>query len=106
MRVVPELGGDEDVLALESGDFLEGLLDTFTDLRLVAIDLGKIQVTVTSLEGFVDGSAGLTGRSLPGAKTQSRDLVARVKSDGSSGRHADGGFRGKFVRIGCRWEER
>jgi hypothetical protein len=40
---VPELGCDEDVLTLEVRDLAaEGLLESLSDLLLVAIDLGEI----------------------------------------------------------------
>jgi hypothetical protein len=68
---VPQLGCDEDVLALESRNLTaESLLEGLSDLLLVAVDLGKIKVTVASLESLKDGSANLTRLGLPCTKTQ------------------------------------
>lgn len=88
--VVPELGGDENVLALEAGDLGEGLLETLADLALVLVDLGQVEVAVAGLEGLVDAGADLAGGRLPGAVADDGDLVARVEGDGSSERHDDG----------------
>ena len=85
--MVPELGGDEDVLALEAWDLGEGLLDSLGDLLLVLVDLGEIEVLVASLEGLVDTSADLTGGGLPGAVAQGWDLVARGEGSSLSERH-------------------
>ena len=75
---VPELGCDKDVFALETGDLAtEGLLQSFRDLLLVTIDLRKVEVAVTGLEGFEDGSANLARLSLPGTKAQ---LAAGMQS--------------------------
>lgn len=65
MLVVPELGGDEEVLALEAGDLSKGLLHALGDLLLVLVDLGEIEVLVTGLEGLVDADGHLTGGGLP-----------------------------------------
>jgi hypothetical protein len=67
---VPELGCDEDVLALEAGDVLVGTLDALGDLALVLVDGGQIKVAVANLEGLVDGLADLAGGGLPGAESQ------------------------------------
>ncbi|KAI6773611.1 hypothetical protein HG531_000460 [Fusarium graminearum] len=85
--VVPKLSGDEDVLTLKARDLAEGLLDTLTNLTLVLVDLGKIEVTVASLKGLVDTIADLTGSSLPCAVADLGDLPARVESDSSTERH-------------------
>lgn len=61
VAVVPQLGGDEDVLALQAGDLGEGLLDALADLALVLVDLGQVQVAVAGLEGLVDAGADLAG---------------------------------------------
>jgi hypothetical protein len=90
--VVPELSGDEDVLALETRDLVESLLDTLTNLTLVLVDLGKIKVTVASLEGLVDTVADLTRGSLPCAVTDLGNLPSRVESDSATERHDCGCF--------------
>lgn len=88
--VVPQLGGDEDVFALQAGDLSEGLLDALADLLLVAVDLGKIEVAVANLEGLEDAGADFARGSLPGAVAELGDLVAGVEGDGLSGRHVCG----------------
>jgi len=65
--VVPELGGDEDVLAAQAGDVDEGALDALADLALVLVDLGEVEVAVARLEGLVDAVADLARRSRSGA---------------------------------------
>jgi hypothetical protein len=65
---VPELGCDEEVLTLDA--LAESPLEGLSDLLLVAVDLGKINVLVTSLESLVDGSLDLAGLGLPCSKTQ------------------------------------
>jgi hypothetical protein len=65
---VPELGCDEEVLTLDT--LAECPLESLSDLLLVAIDLGKINVLVASLESLVDGGLDLTGLGLPCSKTQ------------------------------------
>ena len=65
---VPELGCDEEVLTLDA--LAESLLEGLSNLLLVAVDLGKINVLVASLESLVDGGLNLTGLSLPCSKTQ------------------------------------
>lgn len=71
MLRVPELRCDEDILALEARDLAtKSLLEGLCNLLLVAIDLGEIQMTVANLEGLKNGSANLTGLSLPRTKAQ------------------------------------
>lgn len=87
MGAVPQLGGDEDVLALQAGHLGQSLLDTLADLLLVGVDLGQIQVAVANLERLVDAGADLARAGLPGAVADLGDLVAGVEGDSSSGRH-------------------
>lgn len=71
MLRVPELGCDENVLALEAGYLAaKRLLESTSDLFLVAVDLGKVNVAVTSLESLEYGRLDLAGLGLPCAKTQ------------------------------------
>lgn len=90
VAVVPELGGDEDVLALQAGDVVEGLLDALGDLGLVLVDLGQVEVAVAGLEGLVDAGANLARRGLPGAVAEGWDLVARGEGESLSERHFGG----------------
>lgn len=80
--VIPQLGGEEDVLALQAGDLCKGLLDALAGLLLVAVDLGEVDVAVADLEGLVDALADFAGGGLPGAVAQEGDLVARVEGCG------------------------
>lgn len=89
---VPELGGDEDVLALEAGDVGDGAADALTNLALVAVDLGQIEVAVAGLESLVDAVANLTGGGLPGAVAETGQLGAGVEGDGLSERHCEWGL--------------
>lgn len=70
MGVVPQLGGDEEVLALET-ELFDALVQTLGDLLLVLVDLGQIEVAVASLESLVDANGDLTGLGLPGAVAES-----------------------------------
>lgn len=71
MLRVPELGCDEDVLALEVGHVAaKRPLERTGNLLLVAIHLGEIEVTVSSLESLKDSGLNLTWLRLPSAKTQ------------------------------------
>jgi hypothetical protein len=107
MLRIPELGCDEDVLALKARDLAaEGLLESLRNLLLVAVDLCEVQVAVAGLECFEDGGLDLTRLGLPGAKTQltvnrvsnavlegagySRDFGACVEGNGSSEGHVCG----------------
>ncbi|KAI6749377.1 hypothetical protein HG530_015216 [Fusarium avenaceum] len=51
-------------------DLSKRLLQGLGDLRLVAVDLSQVQVSVADLEGLVDTLADLTGRGLPCAVSQ------------------------------------
>jgi len=101
---VPELGGDEDVLALDA--LAESSLEGVGNLLLVAVDLGQIDVLVAGLEGLVNGGLDLAGLSLPCTESQltglllvethkacaaaaedSRDRGAGVELDSTSERH-------------------
>lgn len=66
---VVELGGDPDLLA---GD--TGVLDTLTDLSLVAVGKGGINVAVAGEESGLDSIPDLVGLGLPGTETDGRNL--------------------------------
>lgn len=66
---VIELGGDPDLL---TGD--TGVLNTKTDLVLVAVGKSSVNVTVASEESGLDGFADLVGLGLPCSKTDSGDF--------------------------------
>lgn len=62
--VVPQLGGDEEVLALEA-KLLDALVQALGDLLLVLVDLGQVEVPVAGLERLVDADRDLTRLGLP-----------------------------------------
>jgi hypothetical protein len=66
---VVKLGGDPDLLA---GD--TRVLDTETDLSLVAVGESSVNVTVTSEESGLDSLANLVGLGLPGTETDGGNL--------------------------------
>lgn len=66
---VVKLGGNPDLL---TGD--TGVLDTESDLSLVAVGKSSVDVTVTSEESGLDGFANLVGLGLPGTETDGGNL--------------------------------
>jgi len=51
--VVPQLGSDEDVLALDDA-LINGLANAFSSLLAVGVVPGTINVAVAELDGLVD----------------------------------------------------
>lgn len=96
--VVPKLGGDEDVLALQAGDLSQGTLQALANLLLVLVDLGQVEVAVSGLEGLVDAGADLAGGGLPGAVAKGGNLGTGVERDGLSEGHC-GGCIGKWYKV-------
>ncbi len=94
VAVVPQLGGDEDVLTLQARHLSKGTLEALANLLLVLVDLGQIEMTVSGLEGLVDASADLTRGRLPGAVAKGGNLGAGVEGYGLSERHYSGDLRG------------
>jgi hypothetical protein len=66
---VVKLGSDPDLL---TGD--TGVLDTETNLSLVAVGESSVNVTVTSEESGLDSLANLVGLRLPGTETDGGNL--------------------------------
>jgi hypothetical protein len=66
---VVKLGSDPDLL---TGD--TRVLDTETNLSLVAVGESSVNVTVTSEESGLDSLANLVGLGLPGTETDSGNL--------------------------------
>ena len=67
---VPQLRCDEDVFALEARDLAtKCLLESLRDFLLVSVDLGEIDVTVTTLESPEDGGFNLARLGLPGTES-------------------------------------
>jgi len=84
---VPELGSDENFLTLDD-TISNGTADTFTALLLVAVILGTVNESVTSLDGVVDGVSTGGVRDLPGTETNKRHFLAsRLESDSRDVRH-------------------
>lgn len=96
--VVPELGGDEDVLALNE-TFGDGTLDALSRLLFVLVVVGSVEAAISSLDSLevlsdlarlealgrtnvVDCISSLVGRNLPEAEAHEGHLVARGKLDG------------------------
>lgn len=63
---VPELAGDEDVLALADARG-EGLCEAGADFGFVAVAVRAVDVAVAGLEGGFDGGFGDAGGGLPGS---------------------------------------
>lgn len=73
---VPQLGGDENVLALDVTG-VDGVLDALADLVLVAVAVGSVDQPVPYLERIGDGVGDLTGTGLPGACVEGRFRVSK-----------------------------
>lgn len=72
--VVPELGGDKELLSLHEA-LLNGAADTLTGLGAVGVVPGTIEVTVSKLDGVVDSlGTGLTG-DLPDTESDDGHLL-------------------------------
>ena len=83
------LGGDENVLALDE-TVLDGTGHTVTALLLVTVVAGTVELSVTVLDGLVDGVGSLLGVELPGAHTDDGHLLAGgVESNVRGGNHCE-----------------
>ena len=71
VQVVPDLGADEDVLALDVLVVLEELGKRLADLILVLVEPRAVKVTVADLKGLLDGSIGLALGTLVGKGAES-----------------------------------
>lgn len=71
MRVVPELGGDEELLALYDGG--DDLLERRTDLILVLVDEGGVDVPVSVTDGVLDLTYQCEIRICDGSVIRTRD---------------------------------
>lgn len=78
----PDLGHDEDVLALHTGS--EGLLETLANLVLIAVAIGTVDELVVVLQGKGDGVGDLTRLGLPSSETEGRHGLAIVELEGGS----------------------
>ena len=92
---VPELAGDEDLLAVQLGA-LEDLLESLADLALVLVDAGAVDVEVAGLEGGHDGVLDLAGLGLPSSESNQRDrFVSPVRFESRGGVVGDTGDVGE-----------
>lgn len=85
--VVPQLGGDKDIFALQTGNFSVGTLNALANLLLVAVNFGQVKVAVAGLERLVNAIADLSRGGLPGTVSNTRDGVAGIELDGLAERH-------------------
>src|SRR6185437_3443210 len=76
LRVVPEFGCDEHVLARRAG-----VDEPEADAGLVAVDRRRIEMTVAGLQRRGDDVGGAGGRRLPEAEAELRDDAAVVEGD-------------------------
>jgi hypothetical protein len=74
---VVQLGGEPDLFAGHTG-----VLDTGTDLGLVAVSQSSVNVAVTGEKGVPHGHADLIGLGLPCSQTDGGDLGAGVEGVG------------------------
>ena len=89
MEGVPELGNNEQVLALHD-TLVNGTLDTLAGLDFVAVVACTVKETVSSLDGVVNLVGASVVVDLPEAEADERHLAAIVELD-SGRRHGSGG---------------
>lgn len=87
---VVELSGEPDLLAGHAR-----VLNTGTNLSLVAVSKGSVDVTVTLQQGILDSDPDLIGLGLPGTQANGGDLVTGVKGVSLP-------LKGKMLEIGGR----
>jgi len=92
VQVVPDLGAHKNVLTLDRRVLLEEVADSITDLLLVLVEPGTVEVSVTSAKGVESGIVGFTLGALAGegTETDTGDGDAVVELEGLSRRHDDG----------------
>ena len=76
MGAIPQLGGDEKVLAIQAG-----VGECTAHTLLVAVDGCGVDMAETCLQGGADGLLGLVGRNLPSAEAELGDGNSVVESD-------------------------
>ena len=83
VQVVPDLGGDEEVLPLDRGVLIQEVLDGSTDFLFIEIVPGTVQVSVAGSKSMEDGFVGLTLASFTGEGTETHsgngDAVAELE---------------------------
>lgn len=83
VKMLPYLGGNEQLLALDLWVVAQKLLDARSDLILVQVEPGAVEVTVTGLESGDDGAVCLSWGTDAGesAKAEGWHLLAGIESD-------------------------
>lgn len=83
VEVLPHLGSDEELLALDLWVFAQELLDAGSDLILIQVEPGAVEVTIAGLESGDDGAVCLSwgADAGEGAKAEGWHLLAGVESD-------------------------
>jgi hypothetical protein len=91
VQMVPDLCGHEDVGTLDGGIGLEEITDTLTDLILVPVEPGTIEVTVAYVKSSGNGVVSLALGALTGesAEANGGHLNAIAQSKCFSGRHCE-----------------
>jgi hypothetical protein len=92
----PQLGGDEQVLALDDAG-VNGLLDTLADLIFIAVAKSSVNVTVSNLDGVGDSPRDFAGLGLPCSQAEGGDLCAGVELETSiAGSHCERFVKGRL----------
>jgi hypothetical protein len=85
VQVVPDLGGDEDILPLDGGVLPQEILEGLADLVFILVEPGTVKVTVPSAQGVQNRVVGLPLGVLvgEGAKpdTWDGDAVGELEGD-------------------------
>jgi hypothetical protein len=79
MECIPELGCDPKILSRDE-TFVDGSLDSFSDLNLVSIIASSIKGSVTSLDGLVHGFSAFLLGNFPETKAELGHLIASRQS--------------------------
>lgn len=78
VKVVPHLGADENVLALDARVVLEEVADSGTDLVLVLVEPGAVEVSVARLQSVKSGLVGLALGALVGKGAEANSCSLRL----------------------------
>ena len=70
VEVIPDLGGDKQVLALHRRSLFEEVGNGISNLILVEVEPGAVQVSVSGAQGMESGSVSLSRLTLAGEGTE------------------------------------